>query len=464
MSSLPQLRASLLTAAERRAARAHEPARSAAARGVRRRPRYARRGSLAVMLVLGLLMLAAVAYATTQLIKTGSPVQSEERFAPNAGAGVAIARSEGLLGIAAADPAGGPPWTMRVYDTSRGLGCAQVGRLVAGRIGVLGQDGAFNDDGRFHPLPAQASQAEGQCVLLDGHGHAFLGVANYGVAASGLRRQCNMALAQRGARERCARADPRDIYYGLLGPDARSITYTLGGQTHTIPTVGPDGAYLIVERTPAAITALGAGGGGAGALPAGGGTLSGRTRTIALPQPIKLVTYSRGRTCRIGRAHDWDRSGGHCVPPVGYVAQRLTIPSARAMASAIDVQVLHGGRAHEAELAVSFIAHAAVTSALSGYSVSLLPARSGHCSAGNVGGAAQDLGRNVRAGERVRVTLSSGYRDAHSLFPTCPGIARGTVFYTVPASEFSSAASYGPFARRHSRIIVVGRFTYDAPR
>jgi len=464
MSSLPQLRQSLMLAAEGRAAQAREPERGGEPRRARRRPRYARRSSLAVMLVFGLLMLAAVAYATTQLIKTGSPVQSEEHFAPNAGAGVAIARSEGLLGIAAADPDGGPPWTMRIYDTSRGLGCAQVGRLLRGRIGVLGQDGAFNDDGRFHPLPAQASQAEGECVLLDGRGHAFLGVANYGVAASGLRRACYLLHASRAAKERCAKADPRDIYYGLLGPDARSITYTLAGQTHTIPTVGPDGAYLIVEATPAAITAMGVGGGGAGALPAGGGSLSDRTQTIALPQPIKLVTYSGGRTCRIGRAHDWGSSGGHCVPPVGFVAQHVTLPSARAVASPIDVQTVPGAGAREAQLTISFTARAAVTSALSGYSASLIPARSGRCSAGNIGGAAQQLGRNVRAGERVQLTLSSHFGDSHGLFPTCPGVAHGTVFFSIPSSEFSSAASYGPFLRRHAGIVVVGRFTYDAPR
>ena len=227
------------------------------------------------MLVLGLLMLAAVAYATTQLIKTGSPVQSEERFAPNAGAGVAIAAAKDCSGSPPPTPPAGRHGRCACTTPAAASAARRSAGSSRGRIGVLGQDGAFNDDGRFHPLPAQASQAEGQCVLLDGHGHAFLGVANYGVSASGLPRQCHLLRARAARRERCARADPRDIYYGLLGPDARSITYTLGGQTHTIPTVGPDGAYLIVERTPAAITALGAGGGGAGALPAGGGTLSG---------------------------------------------------------------------------------------------------------------------------------------------------------------------------------------------
>jgi hypothetical protein len=475
MSTLPQLRKSLMAAAERQAAHAHgqaqEPTSARSSAGRVRRPRMlARHGSLALMLTAGLLALAAVAYATTQLIQTGSPVKSEEDFSSNAGAGVAIPKTEGLLGIAAADPAGGPPWTMREYETSRGLDCVQVGRLVDGQIGVLGQDGAFNDDGRFHPLPSQASQAEGQCVLLDGHGHAFLGVANYGVAASGLPRQCHLLHASRAMAERCAREDPRDIYYGLLGPDALTVTYTLNGHTHTVPAVGEQGAYLIVERTPAQITAMGAGAGGVGALPAGGGTLSGRHGSIALPQPIKQITYTHGRTCKIGRAHDRDNHGGDCTPPAGYVTQQVHIPSAQEMASPVDAHAVLDqpvpGRTgvREAELVVSFTAHAPVTSALSGYTVSIVPARSGRCRAANMGGGAgQDVGRNVRAGEEVHVTLLSGWGSPASLFPSCPGVAHGKVTYTIPSFELSSAGSYGPFARRHSSMVTVGRFTYDAP-
>ena len=31
----------------------------------------------------------------------------------------------------------------------------QVGRVVDGRLGILGQDGAFHNDGLFHELPVQ---------------------------------------------------------------------------------------------------------------------------------------------------------------------------------------------------------------------------------------------------------------------------------------------------------------------
>ncbi len=416
------------------------------------------------LLFAGVLTMVAVAYAATSLIKTGAPVKSETRFSRTVGAGVAIPRSEGLLGIAAPDPAGGPPWTMRVYTTSRGLGCVQVGRLVGGRIGVLGEDGAFNDDGRFHPLPVQASQAEGECVLLDGHGHAFLGVGRYGVPASGLPYGCDR-LGSRVAGERCWRSNPRDVFYGLLGPKARSVTYSVGGVTHTIPTVGSEGAYLIVERTPAKVVAQGVGAGTSSVVPAGGGTLD----AIRLPQPVKVVRYSGGRTCAIGQFRDWSRHGGECVPPVGYMAQKVHLPSARELASAVEAKRVLGplpsGYAQKgavSQLRVSFIARVAVRSALSGYSVSLEAPNTGSCKGYGVQANAQ-LGRNVKGGERVSVPLVSGSADARGMFPGCPGVAHGVVTYSIPSHELVTGPSFGPFIRRHAGIVTVGRFSYNSP-
>ncbi|MGA9284808.1 MAG: hypothetical protein WBV85_05145 [Solirubrobacteraceae bacterium] len=480
MSELPQLRQSLLDAAERQAREAraypsgngyrqssHSEERRDRPRGAHGLPRLARiplarRGGLLAVFLVSLLTLAAVAYAATRLIETGAPVRSEEGFSTNAGAGVAIAKAGGLLGIAAPDPAGGPPWTMRVYKTSRGLGCVQVGRLVGGHIGVLGQDGAFNDDGRFHPLPVQASQAEGDCVLLDGHGHAFLGVGNYGVPASGLPRQCHL-LGSRTASERCGRSDPRDVFYGLLGPRARTITYMFAGHLHTIPTVGSEGAYLIVARAPAWLTARGAGAGASGALPVGGGTLDG----VRLPQPVLKIAYTGGWTCTIALPGKRDRHGGDCLPPVGYVAQKIHVPSARELASAVDVRnalgepVAGAARAGRVRaLTVSFRAHAAVTSALSGYSVTLQAPESGACR-GHIEQANGQVGRNVRAGEHVQLTVASVYADAHSMFPGCPGVMHGRVIYSIPSFELPTISSYGPFSRRHSARVTVGRFTYD---
>ncbi|HSZ15048.1 MAG TPA: hypothetical protein VK790_13515 [Solirubrobacteraceae bacterium] len=476
---LPQLREALVRAAERQVAQAQGEPLPSDARGMerhslRRPPRLrrstARRGSVGLLFAVGLLLAAAVAYATTQLIQTGSPVRSEEPFSANTGVGVAIPQTEGLLGIAAPDPAGGPPWTMRVYDTSRGLGCAQVGRLVGGRIGVLGIDGAFGDDGRFHPLPAQASQAEGSCVLLDAHGHAFLGVGTYDEPASGLPRECHL-LGSRAAGESCSRSDPRDVFYGLLGPAARSITYTAEGRTRTVPTVSSDGAYLIVERGPAQLAALGVESGGAGALPAGGGSVSGRGGLhMALHQPIRKIAYTHGRTCALTSHGFRDGHGGDCLPPVGYVPQRIRVPNARELASpvhaelAVDRPVPGRPGARQAELLVTFIARVAVTSALGGYSVFVQEPDGGRCAGRNVGiGSGQALARNVKAGERVQVAVPSAFQSPSSMFPGCPGTALGTVSYSVPSEDLSSGASFDLLTPGHARTVVVGHFTYDDP-
>ena len=49
----------------------------------------------------------------------------------------------------------------------------------------------------------------------------------------------------------CPQSDLRNIYYGLLGPKAQSITYVLDGQRHTLDTIGAEGAYMFVTRASA---------------------------------------------------------------------------------------------------------------------------------------------------------------------------------------------------------------------
>ena len=81
-----------------------------------------------------------------------------------------------------AEPSGGLPWGLRMVQTKRGVACIGLGRLRAGHIGLLGQDGSFGNDGRFHPRsPTDGSQ---WCGLLDAHGHAFINVASRVIAAS----------------------------------------------------------------------------------------------------------------------------------------------------------------------------------------------------------------------------------------------------------------------------------------
>jgi hypothetical protein len=128
----------------------------------------------------------------------------------------------------------------------------QVGRIVDGRIGVLGSDGAFHDDGRFHPLSIDYLDAgSSNCGTEDANGNAFLNEEAFGVPVDGLisgeGEVSGGCYQPRPATRQCPPGDRRNLYYGLLGPDATSITYLAAdGKEHVMATAGPDGAYLVV--------------------------------------------------------------------------------------------------------------------------------------------------------------------------------------------------------------------------
>src|SRR5271166_4171580 len=103
------------------------------------------------LLMIGLAALAltgAVAYGATTLIGVGSP-------APNPPAPFTPSNIE-LLGLRVADPAGGPPWGIRLaLSPSSGGGSRpgvgiQIGRIRAGQMGFVGEDNVFHDDHLFH--------------------------------------------------------------------------------------------------------------------------------------------------------------------------------------------------------------------------------------------------------------------------------------------------------------------------
>ena len=151
-----------------------------------------------------------------------------------------------------ADPAGGLAWGMRVVRTTRGLVCVQVGRLRDGRLGVLGQDGEFHDDGLFHELPAgvldpYTCSQPGYYVLYRSEGLPASG------AMPGPAKSCLYPGAPRRHHSdprSCPAGDERMIAFGVLGPHARSVAYRQQGEMRTVATTGSLGAYLIVLRQP----------------------------------------------------------------------------------------------------------------------------------------------------------------------------------------------------------------------
>lgn len=319
----------------------------AAVRGRTYLPWYLRlraRNPRALTVVLAALVIAGPAVAAITLLQSGPSVKPDVPSTARAFNGVALKRSAQLLPLRVPDPAGGPAWGLKLTRTTRGLLCIQVGRVAFGTVGALGQDGAFGDDGKFHPFSANY-QPGPPCVTPDAHGNGFLNVAVYSVPANGLSGDretgCRTStvplngLAPQGRRRAeahnrqplCRNADLRDIYYGLLGPQAKNITYqTASGRLASEPTTGADGAYLIVRHAQ-----------GNSAHPDvnfGGG--SGLTYDARLfPGAVHAVRYRDDHACQVPApaAH----RGGSC-PAVGYTQPTTALPTAAQAASKISAR------------------------------------------------------------------------------------------------------------------------------
>ncbi len=121
-----------------------------------RRPTRRRGIPLGLIVAVLLLAVTATALAFTGILATGPAVRPTRGLSPTAGLGMPARGGSRLLAVSAPDPAGGLPWGMRIVHTTRDLVCVQIGRLYHGELGLLGRDGAFGDDGRFHPLPPDA--------------------------------------------------------------------------------------------------------------------------------------------------------------------------------------------------------------------------------------------------------------------------------------------------------------------
>jgi len=228
-----------LEAAAQRQARAASPPRGG-------RPRRVRTlAALVAALVLGAV---AAAWAASSLLSSGDPVPYE-RGAPVWGRaqGAPVPGSVRMLTDDVADPDGGPPWGMRYWQTDRGFGCLQVGRMDGGRLGQI--------TGKvFHELRVGVTggRALGGCYLLDGSGHAFVAL-HLDTLAGGQPEPCppglrtDAVLNSGSGPVRCRRGT-RTLDFGLLGPNAESYTYRTAGRSPTATPLGAVGGYLVVQR------------------------------------------------------------------------------------------------------------------------------------------------------------------------------------------------------------------------
>lgn len=435
MSLIPQLERELVDAVRRQS-----PQRRGASRRVR--------PSVVAAIAVALLALAAAALAATHFLGSGAPLvpPAGTPLSPATGLGVVRVGSARMLPIAVRDPAGGPPWGLRFVTTTRGIGCLQTGRLVRGEIGVIGQDGVFRDDGRFHALAANylggALVSTFPCGTLDARGHAFAAVAINGAPASGLltpsstQRGC-VPFRDHGPIGRrpnpppvCPLSDWRLLYLGMAGPEAKSITYVAGGRSHTVRTVGEQGAYLIV--LPLRIPPLGHGRLQLGSFEplqgAGGG-------------PIIRVEYRNGHVCRLTPRPD--TFGGQTCPPIGRAPE--TGPSVRPEDVRSPIKATIRSSHLGPMLVLSFRARLAVSDASTQYAFSVrVPGHAPNCG-GGVGG---PLIHNNHAGEREQFNIPTN---------GCHGRFHGTVTYTY------GLTSDLPPAGRGTHTITVGRFALNVP-
>jgi hypothetical protein len=293
MTLLPEVEHALLDAVAReQAARRRTPLARIRARSLR----------LPALALLALLGTTTIALAASGVILTGSNVPTQGHPRPGYALGVPTPGGSQLLPLRAPDPAGGLPWGMRIIRTTRGLLCMQIGRVQNGMLGELGMDGAFHDDGRFHPLPADALWVQrgvgANCELS--------GRSGFAAAIVGLQPSA-VGLEPSAASASVARSSLREVSFGLLGEHARKIAYRSEDGVKTAEVLPGLGAYLIVQRATH--------GGRLGGEASGSPTTDGEP--VDPDGTLTAITYSYGkRTCKVtGHGNALSACGFYEGPP-----------------------------------------------------------------------------------------------------------------------------------------------------
>ena len=442
---------------------------------LRIRPRSSRPAIVALVA----LVATGSALAASGVLRTGVPVGAPVAAIPNAYEGAVVPGSVRLLALRVPDPDGGPPWGLRVLETTRGLTCVQFGRVVGGRLGVLGQDGAFADDGAFHPFSSDFLDGVG-CGTDVARGNAFVNEQFHGTPASALARDqqhtSGGCYTSSSRRRHCPPTELRDIYFGLLGPDALSVTRTATSGGGTISTSGSEGAYLIVLPHRRTVCAP-------GALFCTRGEYFSTSGPELVPyEVIRAVDYRGGRSCDVPTPAQRRSASGSTCRAVGYVAAAGQRVTASRLASRVSAHAeparFYCERAQqtvpcngpvppgyrridtrlgppELLLVVEFVAHAAVTNFDSHYEINTSDPpdpRNRQCP---VAGASQfgPTQTNLRAGQRVRYT--------EFVDRACPGLTRIRVGYVTvdgPSGDMPVPGLPG-----QSGEIPVGQTTFAVP-
>lgn len=280
MTRLPDLERALFEAAKRLDARGVVAPTLAQER--RHARRWRRRSSPLLAVLATLAVGGAALAAAVGVLDNGEPVpRSSTPAQPKPvtnGEGLTLAR------VRAADPDGGPPWGIGTYDAIPAAAarvpdavagqfhtpvtCVVVGRVQGGQLGVVGRDGVFGNDGRFHQLsPAAqtsnvcAGHAKGRSFVSFSSGPPIPASGYTGAPATsigGCRERGNLNRSTVSPQTRrklrgvpqCSVAGLRRVVAGFAGPRAANATLVAAGARKTLKLEPNDnGAYLFVLRS-----------------------------------------------------------------------------------------------------------------------------------------------------------------------------------------------------------------------
>jgi hypothetical protein len=408
--------------------------RAAVAAEPRRVPRW-RPGLLAA--AAALVVAGGGAVAATQVWRVGAPDDTPLGFPaprPDAGAGVASGAPR-ILPLRVADPRGGPPWALRVFGSSRGGSCVQVGQVVDGRFGRM-------DGTTLRPVAAIPGQTS-LCGFVARDGYPVL---------RGLRRQDVTGGSGRGPVTAVT-----TIRYGLLGPAARSVTWRdASGRRLMRMRVDPHGgAYLLVRvEDPAPFEAVDA---RRRAVERRMKALLGRgvSPRVAMRRAAKEAGPARVmRPWRVTDGVDATFAGGTTLRVAGHGRTRAALPGVarpNTTNNRLDVRapirVTRSGPIASATFTVRFRAPVAIDRADHHYTLTVSGPASPRCDRGAPKGG-QSTTNDIARGEVVTFAVRNGLgrRDGVSF---CPGRHTLRVGYS---------AGSGPFAGR-----LVGAWSFTVP-
>jgi hypothetical protein len=429
MTRLPELQRALVAAAAELEV-ADAPRVRARARVRRRRRSTARVLAVAMLVVLAL---AAIAVAATSLLQRGSDVQPRSGRPPTPKRALGVATGAVAAPITAPDTKDDNlPWGLRTFKTTRGYACVQVGRMQDGELGLVGRDGAFQDDGKFHVLGPQVLE-EVNCTPVDGAGHGYLVLHYAAYPASGYVAGCidpwwvAQGFADKTGRHKaCPARDERALDFGLLGPHATSVTYRLpSGEQRTVKTQPGTGAFLVVtpHQTEQPLAP--------GERPMPHSIPSQEFVLSRTPSALTIVAvgYDDGTTCRVRHERlGIHGSAGGC-PAVGYVPVHVRQPTHAEVATKMKLSITREADGRHRDLHVRFRARVAATGSRAAYYLFLHPPRPHGCGSMGEG---HTIEQDVRAGQRVgaKVRLLNG---------GCAGTWKVELSYRV-AVEHPSAA------------------------